>query len=118
MLSFSLQTKIFMAIEPVDMRRGFDSLSAWVEQELGRKAIDGDVFLFLSKRRDRLKILWWEGDGFSLFYKRLEAGTFEVPAHALDAKELAIDSTTLTMLLRGIETGSLRMRKRFKRNAA
>lgn len=64
MLSFTLQTKIFMAIEPIDMRRGFDSLAAWVKQNLGRKVLDGDVFLFLSKRLDRLKVLWWEGDGY------------------------------------------------------
>ena len=117
MLSFSLQTKIFMAIESIDMRRGFDSLSAWVDQNLGRKVIDGDVFFFLSKRRDRLKILWWEGDGFSLYYRRLEVGTFELPKHADSDKELSIDTTTLGLLLRGIETGSVRMRKRYSREA-
>jgi transposase len=118
MLSFSLNTKIFMAIEPVDMRRGFDSLAAWVDQNLGRKVLEGDVFLFLSKRRDRLKILWWEGDGYSLYYRRLEAGTFELPKHNDSAKELAIDATTLALLLRGIETGSIRMRKRYSRAAS
>ena len=118
MLSFSLQTKIFMAIDPIDMRRGFDSLSAWVDQNLGRKVIDGDVFLFLSKRRDRLKILWWEGDGYSLYYRRLEIGTFELPSHADSAKELTIDTTTLGLLLRGIETSSIRRRKRYSREAA
>jgi transposase len=117
MLSFTLQTKIFMALEPIDMRRGFDSLAAWVDQNLGRKVLDGDVFLFLSKRRDRLKILWWEGDGYSLFYKRLEVGTFEMPQHAESAKELIIDATTLSLLLRGIETSSVRMRKRYVRQA-
>ncbi len=113
MLSFSLRTKIFMATDPIDMRRGFDSLAAWVEQNLGRKVLDGDVFLFLGKRRDRLKIMWWEGDGYSLFYKRLELGTFEMPKHDGASKEITIDSTTLSLLLRGIETGSIRMRKRY-----
>jgi transposase len=117
MLSFSLQTKIFMAIEPIDMRRGFDSLAAWVDQNLGRKVLDGDVFLFLSKRRDRLKILWWEGDGYSLYYRRLEVGTFELPKHNDTSKELTIDSTTLGLVLRGIETGSIKMRKRYSRQA-
>ena len=117
MLSFSLQTKIFMAVEPIDMRRSFDSLAAWVDQQLGRKVLDGDVFLFLSKRRDRLKVLWWDGDGYSLFYKRLEVGTFEIPRHADSDKELTIDATTLSLLLRGIETSSIRMRKRFQREA-
>ncbi len=73
MLSFSLQTKVFMAVEPIDMRRSFDSLAAWVDQRLGRKVLDGDVFLFLSTRRDRLKVLWWDGDGYSLFYKSQES---------------------------------------------
>ena len=118
MLSFTLQTKIFMAVEPIDMRRGFDSLAAWVEQNLGRKVLDGDVFLFLSKRRDRLKILWWEGDGYSLYYRRLEAGTFELPKHNDYEKELTIDATTLALLLRGIETSSIRMRKRYSRAAS
>lgn len=113
MLSFSLRTKIFMAIEPVDMRRGFDSLAAWVDQNLGRKVLDGDVFLFLGKRRDRIKIMWWEGDGYSLFYKRLEIGTFEIPKHDQASKEIIIDTTTLSLLLRGIETSSVRMRKRY-----
>lgn len=117
MLSFSLQTKIYMAVEPIDMRRGFDSLAAWVDQQLGRKVLDGGVFLFLSKRRDRLKVLWWDGDGFSLLYKRLEVGTFEMPRHDGPAKELTIDATTLSLLLRGIETSSVRMRKRFVREA-
>lgn len=117
MLSFSLRTKIFMAVEPIDMRRSFDSLAAWVDQQLGRQVLDGDVFLFLSKRRDRLKVLWWDGDGYSLLYKRLEVGTFEMPRHADSDKELAIDATTLSLLLRGIETNSIRMRKRFQREA-
>jgi transposase len=117
MLSFSLHTKIFLAVQPIDMRRGFDSLAAWVEQSLGRKVLDGDVFLFLSKRRDRLKILWWDGDGYILFYKRLEVGTFEMLAHQADTKEIIIDSTTLSLLLRGIETGSIKMRKRYTKKA-
>jgi len=118
MLSFSLRTKIFMAVEPIDMRRGFDSLAAWVDQNLGRKTLDGDVFLFLSKRRDRIKIMWWDGDGFSLFYKRLELGTFEMPKHDGASKEITIDATTLSLLLRGIETSSVRMRKRFQSKAS
>lgn len=117
MLSFSLSTKIFMAVEPIDMRRGFDSLAAWVDQNLGRKVLEGDVFLFLGKRRDRIKILWWEGDGYSLYYKRLEAGTFEIPKYDPGARDIAINATTLSLLLRGIETSSIRMRKRFHAHA-
>jgi transposase len=117
MINFSLRTKIFMACDPIDMRRGFDSLAAWVDLNLGRKVLDGDVFLFLSKRRDRIKIMWWEGDGYCLFYKRLEVGTFEMPKHDTTAKELVIDSTTLSLLLRGIETGSIQRRKRFDQKA-
>lgn len=117
MIQFSLRTNIFMASEPIDMRRGFDSLAAWVDLSLGRKVIDGDVFLFLSKRRDRIKILWWEGDGYCLFYKRLELGTFEMPKHDGQSKEIAIDSTTLSLLLRGIETSSIQRRKRFDQKA-
>lgn len=56
-------TVAFMATLPMDMRRGFDSLAAWVDKNLGRKVLDGDVFSFPSKRRYRIKIMWWEGDG-------------------------------------------------------
>jgi transposase len=118
MLSFSHSTKIFFATAPVDMRKSFDSLAAWIDANLGRKVLDGDVFLFLSKRRDRLKILWWERDGYSLYYRRLEAGTFELPEHEASDKEMVIDMTTLTLLLRGIETSSVRMRKRYVRKAS
>jgi transposase len=56
-----------MAMEPIDMRHGFDSLAAWVDLNLGRKILDRDVFPFLGKRRDRIKVLWWDGDGDSLY---------------------------------------------------
>lgn len=106
-----------MAIEPFHMRRGFDSLAAWVDQNRRRKVLEGDAFLFLSKRRDRLKILWWEGDRYSFYYRCPEAGTFELLTHNDCAKELAIDATTLALPLRGIETGSIRLRKRYSRDS-
>src|SRR2546428_5584492 len=92
-LSLSPQIQVFMAVEPVDLRKGFDGLSAAVQTVFDRQVLDGHVFLFLNRRRDRVKILWWDRDGLAIFYKRLERGSYEVPRHEAQAKHLNLDAT-------------------------
>jgi transposase len=114
MLSLPPGIQVFMAVEPVDMRKSFDGLSAAVQAVFARDVLDGHLFLFLNRRRDRLKILWWDRDGLAIFCKRLEGGTYEIPPSAVDAKQLRLDATQLALLLGGVQLDSVRHRRRYK----
>ncbi len=113
MLSIPPTVSIFLYTEPTDMRKSFDGLSAIVRSELEADPTDGSLFLFINRRRDRLKILHFDGSGYWLYYKLLEAGTFEVIG-AQD-KCISIDSTQLAMLLGGVSLVSVKRRKRYQR---
>lgn len=113
MLSLSPAIQVFMAIEPVDLRKGFDGLSAAVQTVFDRNVLDGHLFLFLNRRRDRIKLLWWDRDGLALFYKRLERGTYEIPRHAPGNKQLQLDATQLSLLLSGVQLDSVKHRRRY-----
>jgi transposase len=113
MLSIPPSVSMFLYTQPTDMRKGFDGLSGIVRGELAADPLDGSLFLFVNRRRDRLKILHWDGTGYWLYYKLLEAGTFEVIA--AEGKSLQIDSTQLAMLLGGISLVSVKRRKRYRR---
>lgn len=76
MLNISPTSVAFICAEPIDMRSSFDSLSGMVKSHLNQNPLSGDLYVFFSRRRDRIKVLLWELDGFSLYYKRLERGTF------------------------------------------
>jgi transposase len=104
-----------MATEPVDLRKGFDALSAAVQTVFDRNVLDGHLFLFLNRRRDRIKILWWDRDGLAIFYKRLERGTYEIPRHAPGSNQLRLDATQLSLLLNGVELESVKHRPRYTR---
>ena len=106
-------SQLFLYGKDVDMRRSFDGLLAIVQNEFMRDILQGDVFLFLNRRRDRIKILWWDGDGMAIFMKRLEAGTYQRPALAADQVSLLMDRTQLDLLLAGIELTSVKRRKRY-----
>ena len=79
MLNLSLPGRVFLCTLPTDMRKSFDSLAGLVEQQLGQDPLAGDLFVFRSKRGDRLKLLYWDSDGLAIWYKRLEEGTFAFP---------------------------------------
>lgn len=113
MLSVPSTVSIFLYREPTDMRKGFDGLSGIVRSELGADPLDGSLFLFVNRRRDRLKILHWDGTGYWLYYKLLEAGTFEVISS--EGKYRQIDSTQLAMLLGGVSLVGAKRRKRYRR---
>jgi transposase len=113
MLSIPPTTSIFLYTEPTDMRKSFDGLSGIVRSELEADPTDGSLFLFINRRRDRLKILHFDGTGYWLYYKLLEAGTFEVIAS--EGQCLQVDSTQLAMLLGGVSLVSVKRRKRYQR---
>lgn len=107
---------IFVYREVADLRKGFDGLSGIVRGELGADPQDGSLFVFVNRRRDRVKILHWDGSGFWLYYKRLEAGTFEIISG--DESCVEMDATQLAMLLSGVSLrGSQQRRKRYRRPA-
>jgi len=113
MLSIGASTRIFVAKGPTDMRKGFDGLQGVITGVLEQDPLSGHLFLFVNRRRDKLKILYWDGDGLAIWYRRLEQGTFQMPAIAEDRKSAEIRSDELTMLLRGVDLKSVRRRKRF-----
>lgn len=96
------------------MRKGFDGLSGLVRNELNENPLNGDVFIFINKRHNQIKLLLWEGDGFSLYYKRLERGTYEIPALTDQRSSMALRSDELMLILQGISLKSVERRKRYK----
>jgi transposase len=114
----SLRVGVYLCTTPTDMRKGFDSLAALVKDHLGRDPLSGDLFLFLSRGRDRLKALAWESDGFSLWYKRLEEGTYRLPPHEPGTKGVTLKASELAMLLDGIDLRSVRRGPRYRRPVA
>ncbi len=105
--------RIYLYAKDVDMRRSFDGLMAIVQLEFDKDIRQGDVFLFINKRRDRLKILWWDGDGLAIFTKRLERGTYQRPLAENDTNHVQVDRTELALLPSGIELTSVKRRKRY-----
>ena len=117
MLSIPGNVRIYLCTLPTDMRKSFDGLQTLVQQVFEQDPLDGHLFLFLNRRGDRLKLLWWDRDGLALFYKRLEAGTYQVPTTSDQAKGIEIDTAHLAMLLSGIDISSAKRRKRYARIA-
>ena len=117
----SRAVRIFLHVPPTDMRKGFDGLMGLVKPYLGQDPLSGHLFLFLNRRRDRIKILYGDGDGLVISYKRLEAGTFERldPASCTGTASgpagLELSATDLGLLLGGIDLASARRRKRYAR---
>jgi transposase len=100
--------QVFVALEPVDMRYSFDRLSGLAKEHIGYDARGGALFLFFGRRRDALKILFFDGSGMCQFYKRLDAGTFQLPQAGEGSKHVEIDDATLEALLDGVQVESPR----------
>jgi transposase len=98
--------QVWIATTPVDMRKSFDGLAEVVRSFLGHDPLGGNVFVFRNRSSERLKILWWDGDGLTIYYKRLEHGTFRFPAS--NERSVAIDGTQLLRLLEGLEIAARR----------
>ena len=114
MLTIGTTGTISVAVEPQDGRKGIDGLAGVVRATLGRDPASGDIFVFKNRRGDKLKILAWMGDGFALYLRRLEKGTFAFPT--AQTQELAITMTQLAMILGGVELTKTRTRTRFQKS--
>jgi len=114
-LDHGMAARIHLCVAPADMRRGFDTLAAMVKDFLGHDPLSGHLFLFVSRGKDRLKILQWESDGFCLWYKRLEEGTFRLPRVQSQDASVELKASELAMLLEGIDLRSIKRTKRFSR---
>ncbi|MEM6771384.1 MAG: IS66 family insertion sequence element accessory protein TnpB [Bacteroidota bacterium] len=117
MLSFSSKQRYYLYRGPTDMRKSFNGLSGLVHQHFSANLLSGDIFIFLNRRRDRIKLLKWDVTGFAIYYKRLERGTFELPRLDSQQSSLELRWSDLVMLLEGIELNSIRRRKRYERRA-
>ncbi len=114
MLTLNGHTRIYAYTKSADMRKGFNGLSGIIRNELGADPTDGSLFLFVNRRRDRMKILHFDGGGFWLYYRLLEAGTFEALTTTDDSQALVLDATELSMLLEGVSLEAAgKRRKRF-----
>ena len=113
-LDRELAFRIYLCSTTADMRKGFDSLAALVKDFLGQDPLSGHLFLFVGRARDRLKILYWDTDGFALWYKRLEEGTYRLPTARDDEHGVELKASELAMLLEGIDLKSIRRMKRMK----
>jgi transposase len=112
MLGLSANLRYFMCCTLIDMRNGFDGLAGIVRNHLKKDPISGDVFIFLNKTRTHIKILYWDGDGFALFYKRLERGRYSLTVHHEPSKQIKREE--LMMLLEGLSYSKMSQKKRYK----
>ena len=118
MLSFPPAVQIWLATAPTDLRKSFDTLAEVVRQHLQRDPLSGHVFVFRNKRSDRVKLLYWDEDGFVIVYKRLEAGTFHFPAVTAGQAGVTLRAAELAMLLDGVDWQQVRRGPRYQRPAA
>jgi transposase len=115
--------RVYLHTKPTDMRKSFDGLLGLIHEFLGQDPLSGHLFLFFNRRRDRAKILFWDRDGLVIWYKRLEAGSFQYldpsprAAHASGSAGLELSVTDLALLLNGIDLATARRRKRYCRPA-
>jgi transposase len=114
MISLPHSVRVFLHAPPTDLRKGFDALSGLVTAAFSQDPTSGHLFLFVNRRRDRLKILYWDRDGLAIWYKRLENGSFQLPVIGRDAVSIEVTPTQLTLILSGIDLGSARQRKRYQ----
>jgi len=97
-----------------DMRKSFDALCGIINSELDKNVLNGDAFIFINKLRTHLKLLVWESGGFSLFYRRLEQGTFELPAFDHDCRSLMVSADQINFILKGISLRDVKYRHRYQ----
>ena len=119
MLSVTPAVRVLLCTLPTDMRRSFDTLAGVVRQHLGGDPLSGTLFVFRSRGGDQVKVLYWDRDGYALWYKRLEKGTFRFPDPAspapggAGAASVEVSAADLLMLLEGVDLASVRRSERF-----
>jgi transposase len=114
MFAVTTSHQFYLYSAATDMRKSFDGLCGLVTSELQRDPLSGDVYVFLNRRRDRMKLLVWDRDGFWIFYKRLEKGTFQRLPTAEDSGCIKLAYEELLMLIEGIDLSALKRRRRYK----
>jgi transposase len=113
MIMLPSAVRIFLCTRPTDLRKSFDGLTGLVRECFGQDPLTGHLFLFVNRRGDSLKILYFDRDGLAIWYKRLEAGSFEMPRTA-EPDGVELQAAQLAMILSGIDMRSARQRKRFQ----
>jgi transposase len=114
MISLPHSVRVFLHTPATDLRKGFDALCGLVTTTFGQDPTSGHLFLFVNRRRDRIKILYWDRDGLAIWYKRLETpGTFQLPVVDRDTVSVEMTATQLSLILSGIDLRSARQRKRY-----
>ena len=118
MLSFPPSVRIWLCTEWADMRRGFDGLAEMVRQHLQNDPLSGHVFVFRNRRGDRVKLLYWDEDGYVIVYKRLERGTFRFPVAVEGRAGVSLRAAELAMLLDGVDWQNAKRSRRYRRPAS
>lgn len=117
MLHLSSSCSYYLYAGDTDMRKGFDSLCGVVKSQMSLDALNGSVFIFMNRRRTHVKLLLWEGDGFAIYYKRLEKGTYELPAASVSLSTITIDARQLLFILQGVSLKKVSFRPRLQKTA-
>lgn len=116
MLTLPSSVRIYVAAEAVDLRRGFDGLAATTRSVIRQNPMNGHVFVFLNRRKNRVKLLVWDRTGYLLLYKRLERGTFELPTQPqAGQRHVELDAGDLGLMLEGVDLRGARRRERWRR---
>jgi transposase len=113
MLAISKAYRYYLYRRGADMRKGFDGLCGLVSREFLQSPLSGDIFIFFNKPRNRIKLLHWQGDGYALYYKRLERGTYEIPEANTTSSGVEISAQQLLLIMEGISLMSVKKRKRY-----
>jgi len=117
MLTLPSSVRIYVASDATDLRRGFDGLSALTRSVIGVEPMSGHLFVFLNRRRNRIKILVWDRTGFLLLYKKLERGTFRIASSpGAGKRHVEVDAGELTLMLEGLDLRNARRQKRWYRD--
>jgi transposase len=116
MIALPPQVRVFLYRRPTDMRKSFTGLVALTESALRKDPLSGSFFVFVNRRRDRIKILYWGQTGFCIWYQQLQQGTYQLPSHdSLDDQDtLEVTRSQLSLILDGIDLSSVRQRRRFQ----
>ena len=117
MLHLSSSCNYYLYAAHTDMRKGFDGLCGIVQSQMSQNALSGSVFIFVNRRRTQLKLLLWEGDGFAIYYKRLEKGTYELPAVSSSSATAELDARQLQFILQGVSLRKVVYRPRLRKTA-
>ena len=113
MLTLPSSVKIYLCTDPTDMRKGHDGLSALVQHQLELDVFSGHLFVFVSRRGNRIKILFWDNGGFVLLYKRLEKGRFRLPRMSEAQGTIGLEASQLALLLDGIDYSRVKLPPRW-----